>query len=75
MADHAPPTDLQPVTLPMLFATTHSMQDHLVCIVCTEPYPNLHISDRVGDVIDDAIKQSVEIEGGGDQVRGPLQLH
>src|SRR5277367_4526122 len=60
MADHAPPADLQPVTLPMLFAATHSMQDHLVCIVGTEPYPNLHISDRVGDVIDDAIEQSVE---------------
>src|SRR5271170_71548 len=75
MADHAPAADLQSVTLPMLFAATHSMQDHFVCIGGAEPYPNLHISDRVGNVIDHAIKQCVEVEGGGDQIRGPLQLH
>jgi hypothetical protein len=51
------------------------MQHHLVCVVCTKPYRNLYITNRVGDVIDDAIQQSVEIEGGGDQIRGPLQPH
>jgi hypothetical protein len=51
------------------------MQHHLVCIACTEPYRNLHISNRVGDVIDNPIEQSVEVERGGNKIRGPLQLH
>jgi hypothetical protein len=51
------------------------MQHHFVCVGCTKPDRNFYISNRVGDVIDHAIKQGVEVEGGGNQIRGPLQPH
>src|SRR5580698_6627323 len=51
------------------------MQDHSVGVAVAEPDGNLDVSKGSSDVIDDAIEQCLEIEGGGDEMCRPLELH
>ena len=73
--DHALLADAEPVTFSVEGAAANAVEDHLVSSRVAQPHGDFDAAEGVGDVIDDALEQAIEIESRGDELRGTLQLH
>ena len=69
VANHTLMADAEAFAFLVDGAAANSVKDHVVTLGVAEPDGDFDAADGVGDVVDDAIEEAIEIERGGDELR------
>ena len=75
VSDHALQANFEARALLVFGAATNTAQHQFVGFSIAKPDIDFDVSDGGSDVVDDAVENRIEIEGGGDEIRCPLELH
>ena len=72
MAHHSLLADAEAVAFFVHGAAADAVENHLVGCRIAQPDGDFDAAERVGDVVDDAVEEAIEIERRGDELRGTL---